>query len=107
PAALDPSRAGHGVRRHRHNPQRIHRNGSSALSLLQLRRRHADPPAESRGGALTPSAERLPTPGFAWAELARDGDARHRRFVTPSAVVETPVFMPVGTAETVKGLRPE
>ena len=49
----------------------------------------------------------LPTPGFAWEELARDGDARRGRFVTPSAVVETPVFMPVGTAATVKGLRPE
>ncbi len=49
----------------------------------------------------------LPTPGFAFEELARDGGARRGRFVTPSAVVETPVFMPVGTAATIKGLRPE
>lgn len=49
----------------------------------------------------------LPTEGFAWEELARDGDARRGRFTTPNAVVETPVFMPVGTAATVKGMRPE
>lgn len=49
----------------------------------------------------------LATPGFAFEELARDGDARRGRFVTPSAVIDTPVFMPVGTAATVKGLRPE
>lgn len=49
----------------------------------------------------------LPTEGFSFEELARDGDARRGRLVTPNAVVETPVFMPVGTAATVKGLRPE
>lgn len=49
----------------------------------------------------------LPTEGFSFEELARDGNARRGRFVTPNAVVETPVFMPVGTAASVKGLRPE
>ncbi len=48
----------------------------------------------------------LPTEGFSFEELARDGHARRGRFVTPHAVVETPVFMPVGTAATVKGLLP-
>jgi queuine tRNA-ribosyltransferase len=38
--------------------------------------------------------------------LARDGAARRGRLVTPHAVVETPVFMPVGTAATVKTLAP-
>ena len=37
---------------------------------------------------------------------ARDGSARRGRLVTPHAVIETPVFMPVGTAATVKGLAP-
>jgi queuine tRNA-ribosyltransferase len=46
------------------------------------------------------------TEGFSFEELARDGDARRGRFVTPSAVVDTPVFMPVGTAAAVKGLTP-
>jgi queuine tRNA-ribosyltransferase len=32
---------------------------------------------------------------------------RSGRFTTPHGVVETPVFMPVGTAATVKGLTPE
>lgn len=48
----------------------------------------------------------LPTPGFSFLELARDGDARRGRFTTPSAVVETPVFMPVGTLGTVKSMIP-
>ncbi len=39
--------------------------------------------------------------------LARDGAARRGRLVTPrGAVIETPVFMPVGTAATVKTLDP-
>ncbi|MCB9593340.1 MAG: tRNA guanosine(34) transglycosylase Tgt [Sandaracinaceae bacterium] len=44
--------------------------------------------------------------GFAFVERARDGDARRGTFTTPSAVVETPTFMPVGTLGTVKGLTP-
>jgi len=35
---------------------------------------------------------------------ARDGAARAGRFVTPHGEVETPVFMPVGTVATVKGV---
>ncbi len=35
---------------------------------------------------------------------ARDGKARAGRFFTPHGVVETPVFMPVGTLATVKGV---
>jgi len=38
--------------------------------------------------------------------LCRDGAARRGSLVTPHAVVETPVFMPVGTAATVKALEP-
>jgi queuine tRNA-ribosyltransferase len=35
---------------------------------------------------------------------ARDGKARAGRFFTPHGVVQTPVFMPVGTLGTVKGV---
>ncbi|MBX3274055.1 MAG: tRNA guanosine(34) transglycosylase Tgt [Sandaracinaceae bacterium] len=45
-------------------------------------------------------------PGFAFACGATDGVARRGTFTTPSAVVETPAFMPVGTLGTVKGLSP-
>jgi len=38
---------------------------------------------------------------------ARDGKARAGRFVTPHGEVKTPVFMPVGTVATVKGVPQE
>lgn len=38
--------------------------------------------------------------------LARDGRARRGRLTLAHGVVETPTFMPVGTAATVKGLTP-
>src|SRR5438034_10395911 len=38
--------------------------------------------------------------------LHGDGAARHGRLTTPHGVIETPVFMPVGTQATVKGLTP-
>lgn len=49
----------------------------------------------------------LPTEGFRFEELARDGDARRARFTTPRSVIETPAFMPVGTQATVKALTPD
>src|SRR4051812_21211162 len=39
--------------------------------------------------------------------LARDGVARRGRLTTAHDAVETPVFMPVGTAGTVKAMTPE
>jgi queuine tRNA-ribosyltransferase len=39
--------------------------------------------------------------------LATDGAARRGRLVTKHGVVDTPVFMPVGTRGTVKGLGPD
>lgn len=41
---------------------------------------------------------------FAWHQDAADGAARAGRLVTAHGTVETPVFMPVGTAATVKGM---
>src|SRR5438046_6319248 len=39
--------------------------------------------------------------------LHTDGNARRGRLHTPHGVVETPIFMPVGTQATVKGLTPD
>src|SRR5216684_3513768 len=39
--------------------------------------------------------------------LHTDGAARRGRLHTPHGVVETPIFMPVGTQGTVKGLTPQ
>jgi len=39
--------------------------------------------------------------------VARDGDARAGRLETAHGVVETPVFMPVGTKASVKGVMPD
>ena len=38
---------------------------------------------------------------------AKDGAARTGTFTTPHGDVETPVFMPVGTNGSVKGVSPE
>ncbi|MFN2455506.1 MAG: tRNA guanosine(34) transglycosylase Tgt [Pyrinomonadaceae bacterium] len=40
-----------------------------------------------------------------WKVLAREGDARAGLLQTRRALIETPVFMPVGTLGTVKGVR--
>lgn len=44
---------------------------------------------------------------FSFERLALDGRARAGRFSTPHGVVETPIFMPVGTLATVKALDPD
>jgi len=44
---------------------------------------------------------------FAFEVLARDGAARRGRLATAHGAVDTPAFMPVGTAATVKGLLPQ
>jgi queuine tRNA-ribosyltransferase len=45
--------------------------------------------------------------GVAFALLARDGKARRGRLTTAHGTVETPAFMPVGTAATVKAMAPD
>ncbi|QWK20622.1 MAG: tRNA guanosine(34) transglycosylase Tgt [Hydrogenobacter thermophilus] len=42
--------------------------------------------------------------GFSFEILASDGNARVGRLITPHGVIETPVFMPVGTQGTVKAM---
>jgi queuine tRNA-ribosyltransferase len=49
----------------------------------------------------------ITSPGFSFEPIARDGHARTGRFTTPRAVIETPVFMPVGTLATVKSQTPD
>jgi queuine tRNA-ribosyltransferase len=44
---------------------------------------------------------------FQFQVVQTDGDARLGRLQTPHGTVETPVFMPVGTQATVKGLTPQ
>ncbi|HOT82522.1 MAG TPA: tRNA-guanine transglycosylase, partial [Candidatus Defluviicoccus seviourii] len=45
--------------------------------------------------------------GLAFALLGADGQARRGRLSTAHGMVETPAFMPVGTAATVKALTPD
>jgi queuine tRNA-ribosyltransferase len=49
----------------------------------------------------------LPTPGFSFELLATLGHARAGILHTPRGSIETPVFMPVGTAGTVKAMTPD
>lgn len=44
---------------------------------------------------------------FGYELLARDGAARRGRIATAHGEIDTPAFMPVGTAGTVKGILPE
>ena len=48
-----------------------------------------------------------PMKNFSFELISTDGKARRGRIITPHGVVETPVFMPVGTAGTVKATTPE
>jgi queuine tRNA-ribosyltransferase len=44
---------------------------------------------------------------FGFTLIARDGAARRGRIMTAHGAIDTPAFMPVGTAGTVKGMMPE
>ncbi|HHG91197.1 MAG TPA: tRNA-guanine transglycosylase, partial [Devosia sp.] len=44
---------------------------------------------------------------FSFAVSASDGLARRGAMVTPRGDIQTPAFMPVGTAATVKAMYPE
>ncbi len=46
-------------------------------------------------------------PGLGFEVLATDGDARRGQLATAHGEVQTPAFMPVGTAATVKAMTPE
>ncbi|MDB6001103.1 MAG: tgt, partial [Rhizobacter sp.] len=58
-------------------------------------------------GGLNPPASlptTLPANGLSFEVLAREGNARRGRMTLNHGVVETPIFMPVGTYGTVKGV---
>src|SRR5438874_1295053 len=57
-------------------------------------------------GGLTPPARRYPLMSITFDLLTTDGPARRGRLTTAHGVIETPIFMPVGTQATVKGLTP-
>jgi len=44
---------------------------------------------------------------FEVIKICKQSGARISKFYTPSGIIETPVFMPVGTNGTVKGLSPD
>lgn len=50
---------------------------------------------------------KLPTTGFEFEVVAQDGAARCGKLTTPRAVIDTPVFMPVGTQAFVKAQTPD
>ena len=49
----------------------------------------------------------MTAPAFGFELLATDGAARRGRLATAHGTIETPAFMPVGTAATVKAMQPE
>ena len=49
----------------------------------------------------------MTAPAFGFDLLAADGAARRGRIATAHGTIETPAFMPVGTAATVKAMQPE
>src|SRR5207247_1465339 len=66
------------------------------------------PPGRGVASAPTQIQTGSPVPVFAFDVLHRDGSTRARagRLTTPHGAVETPVFMPVGTRASVKGILP-
>jgi queuine tRNA-ribosyltransferase len=65
------------------------------ISAISRRSWHASP------------ASRRDVTGIGFEIIARDGMARRGRLSTAHGIVETPAFMPVGTAATVKAMTPE
>src|SRR5271156_3136149 len=57
-----------------------------------------------RVGGGAPRAHAYTPPVLSFALHARDGQARAGRLETPHGAVETPAFMPVGTAGAVKAV---
>src|SRR5579863_2717110 len=59
-------------------------------------------------GRVREGADRMrPVSGIGFEILARDGAARVGRLTTAHGAIETPAFMPVGTAGSVKAMTPE
>src|SRR5512146_1298034 len=65
---------------------------------------HQQPRARSQKPGAPPLQAHQPQMPFSFTIDARLGSARAGRLLTPHGVVETPVFMPVGTLANVKGV---
>src|SRR2546422_7957436 len=93
PAAHVAPDPGVRLRRAPAGPVRLRQGGRRRLPLLLVRRRHANPVSGR----------------FAFQVLKRDPGtgARRGRMTTQHGEVETPAFMPVGTAGTVKAMTPQ
>src|SRR6202030_4610657 len=92
PAPLDPPDAGRGLDRARPDQGRLRPRRRLRLSLFLLRRRVPD-----RGSVMS----------LGFEILARDGAARTGRLTTAHGAIDTPAFMPIGTAGSVKAMTPE
>src|SRR5258706_16400819 len=68
---------------------------------------HAGSPAEDTGGQPSRRTHSVEKSGIGFEVLARDGAARLGRLTTAHGIIDTPAFMPVGTAATVKAMTPE
>src|SRR5690606_19069661 len=91
PAEIDVADAGLRAGRLRHHPRRLCARDCATLPLLQLRRR--DVPDDQ-------------TTMLKYELLKTDGHARRGRLTLNHGVIETPIFMPVGTYGSVKAMSP-
>ena len=76
-----------------------HRTHESGLRACHRRPATASTPTATRPCCAAPRHDR-----FGWTQLANDGAARAGTLRTAHGEVATPVFMPVGTAATVKAM---
>ncbi len=106
PAEIDPVDAGQRLFRYGQDPCCLSPCDNVRLSLLF----HMGTLVSSRGTTKAQAnKQRRETgmPDFAFTLKTTDGAARRGVVSTAWGEVETPVFMPVGTAATVKGMMPE
>jgi len=77
------------------------------LWLAGALRAHSQKAVTSHGAPIKtlPLRFELMDKAFDFETIAREGEARSATLTTRRGVIETPVFMPVGTAGTVKGIR--
>src|SRR5262249_33509398 len=95
PAALHPLYAGVRLRRHRSHARGLCPCDRAPLSILFLRRR------------LLVGTRAADMSAFEFKVSATDSAARRGQLVPAHGVIDTPAFMPVGTAATVKAMFPE
>ena len=100
------------------HPQRVRTRHRRTISILQLRRRHAARSRDRRRQRIAPVCGDKShvrdkakiacryNPVMEFSINARSGAARYGRLKLARGIVETPMFMPVGTYGTVKAMAP-